>query len=378
MADVTQATPMIGDPSGDAAGGLRRIGGRLGRSGAQGSGRLFVFLKESGILIALILLIIAGSLMSPHFLTASNFANVFREVALAGILGIGMTFVILTAGIDLSVGSILGFSGVAGAIFLSQGLPWPVGVILGLLAGAFVGALNGLGVTKGKLPPFIMTLGMLVIARGVTMTYTEGQPIPLRPHEQAFAWVWTGAFLRIPVPVWIMLLTGAVAAFTLRYTSFGRHVYAVGDNIEAARLSGINTDRVLFNVYVISGLCSAITGLILVSKVRTGLPKSGEGWELIAIAIVVIGGTSLFGGEGSIRGTMIGAAIVGIVNNLLNLIGVSSFSQNIVRGAIILGAVLVAGQSITRRQTERGDKKVIDAPELVASDDAPETVSRGE
>lgn len=307
--------------------------------------------RDFGILLALILLVIAGSVLSPHFLQLGNVLNVLRQVAIVGILGIGMTFVILTAGIDLSVGSIVGVTAIASASLLSDGMPWPLAVVLALAAGGMVGALNGLGITRGGLQPFIMTLGMLVIARGVTMTYSEGQPISLGAAGRGFSWLATGSVLGLPVPVWILVMVAALAGFVLRYTRFGRHVYAVGDNPEAARLSGINTRRVIFTVYVISGVCAALSALIIVSRLTAGEPSQGTGYELDAIAIVVIGGTSLFGGEGGVRGTLIGAGIVAVMANLLNLLGVSPFSQQIVKGLIILGAVL-----LERRSAGRGNR----------------------
>jgi ribose/xylose/arabinose/galactoside ABC-type transport system permease subunit len=309
-------------------------------------------IRQSGILFALVALIIVGWLLSDHFLQVDNLLNVSRQTAIVGILGIGMTFVILTAGIDLSIGSIVGFSAIACASAISKGVPWPLGLLIGLAAGATVGAINGLGITKGRLQPFIMTLGMLVITRGVTMTYADGKPISLGDKGDTLAWLGTGAFLRVPVPVWILAGFATVAAIALRFTPFGRHVYAVGDNREAARLSGINTNRVIFSVYVISGICAAMTALIIVSRLTAGEPSQGTGFELDAIAIVVIGGTSLFGGEGGIGGTLIGAAIVAVIANLLNLLGVSPFSQQIVKGLIILGAVLLERQTAGRQ--ERG------------------------
>ncbi|HUO45300.1 MAG TPA: ribose ABC transporter permease [Acidimicrobiia bacterium] len=303
--------------------------------------RTFRLLRDSGIFLALILLVVIGGILSPHFLQPGNILNVLRQVAIVGILGIGMTFVILTAGIDLSVGSIVGFAAIAAAAMMSSGLAWPLAIPLALLAGALVGAINGLGITKGRLQPFIMTLGMLVIVRGVTMTFARGQPISLGEAGPSFVWLGSGTLLGIPVPVWLLLAIAGLAGFTLRHTTFGRHVYAVGDNPEAARLSGIKTDRVIFLVYVISGLCAAVSALIIVSRLTAGEPSQGTGFELDAIAIVVIGGTSLFGGEGGVLGTLVGAGIVAAMANLLNLLGVSPFSQQIVKGLIILGAVLL-------------------------------------
>jgi ribose transport system permease protein len=299
------------------------------------------FFRSSGILIALVLLLVIGALLSPHFLQPANLLNVARQMAVVGIIGIGMTFVILTAGIDLSVGSIVGFVAIVAAMLLSSGTPWPLALVAGLAAGACVGGINGLGITKGRVQPFIMTLGMLVIVRGVTMTWSEGRPIAFRDVAEGVAWIGTGSLVGIPTPVWIFVAVATVAGFTLRYTTFGREVYAVGDNLEAARLAGINTGRVIFSVYVISGLLASVSALIIISRLTAGEPSQGTGFELDAIAIVVIGGTSLFGGEGGVRGTVIGAAIVAAMGNLLNLLGVSPFSQDIVKGLIILGAVLL-------------------------------------
>ncbi len=309
------------------------------------------WLRGSGLLLALILLIVAASVLSPFFMQPANLVNVSRQVAIGGIIGIGMTFVIITAGIDLSVGSIVGFVSVGSASVLAAGVPWPLALLCGFSMGALIGALNGLGITKGRLQPFIMTLGMLVVARGVTMTYSKGQPVPLREYGPAFSWLGAGSLLGVPVPVWMLLVVACAAGFTLRFTPFGRKVYAVGDSPEAARLSGINTGRVIFGVYVISGLCAALAALIYVSRLTSGDPTQGTGAELDAIAIVVIGGTSLFGGVGGIRGTLVGAAIVAVVANLLNLLGVSPFSQQIVKGLIILGAVLLATHGRRRDDT---------------------------
>ena len=308
------------------------------------------FMRGSGILLALLLLLVIGALLSPFFLQPANLINVARQLAIVGIVGVGMTFVILTAGIDLSVGSIVGFAAIVAATLLSGGVPWPVALLAGLGAGALVGAINGLGITKGRLQPFIMTLGMLVIVRGVTMTYSEGRPIPFRDAAEGVAWIGTGSLIGIPTPVWIFAVIAVLAAFTLRYTTFGRQVYAVGDNLEAARLAGINTGRVIFSVYVISGLCAAVSALIIISRLTAGEPSQGTGFELDAIAIVVIGGTSLFGGEGGVRGTVIGAAIVAAMANLLNLLGVSPFSQDIVKGLIIIGAVLLERRAAVQEE----------------------------
>ena len=296
---------------------------------------------SNGILVALIILVAAGAILSPNFLTPSNLANVSRQGSIVGILGIGMTFVILTAGIDLSVGSILGLVAIGFAMAMAADVPWPLAIVLALLVGGGVGAINGLGITKGGLQPFIMTLGMLVIARGVTLTLSDGKPIRAGEDAESIAWIGSGDVVGVPVPLLLFAGIALGSWFVLRWTPFGRQVYAVGDNPEAARLSGIPTGRVVFSAYVISGVCAAVAALIVVSRLAAAEPTQGTGFELDAIAIVVIGGTSLFGGEGGIGGTVIGAAVVAAMNNLLNLLGVSPFSQQIVKGLIILGAVFL-------------------------------------
>ena len=316
------------------------------RAAASHGRRLVRFLGTRGILLALLILLVIGAALSPHFLTPANLSNVARNTSIVGVLGVGMTFVILTRGIDLSVGSMLGFSAIVFALLMGSGVPWPLATLLTLVAGGMVGALNGLGITKGRLQPFIMTLGMLVIARGVTMTMVDGKPQSLGAAAREVAWLGNGTLLGIPVPVLLFAVIAALAWFVLRHTTFGRHVYAVGDNPEAARLSGISTNRVIFSVYIISGVCAATAALIEVTRLATGVPSQGTGAELDAIAIVVIGGTSLFGGEGGVGGTLVGAAIIAAVNNLLNLLGVSPFSQQIVKGLIILGAVFLERRSV--------------------------------
>jgi ribose/xylose/arabinose/galactoside ABC-type transport system permease subunit len=296
--------------------------------------------KASGLLWVFLGLCVVAALLSPAFLNPANLMNVFRQVALYGIVSVGMTFVILTKGIDLSVGSILGVCAVSTALLLSGGWsPW-LAVIIALLIGTGLGAINGIGVAIGRVPPFIMTLGMMVMARGLALTLANGQPIGLKDAAANFAWLGRGAMLGIPVPVWIFAVVAGIAIFVLRYTPFGRQIYAVGSNEEAAHLSGISVNLINFSVYVISGFLAALTALIFVSRLTVGEPTAGTGIELEAIAITVIGGTSLFGGEGGIFGTIIGAAILAVLANIMNLVGISPFTQQIVKGAIIVGAVL--------------------------------------
>lgn len=304
------------------------------------SPRRFSLPKGMGLVWVLLALCVVAAILSPAFLSAGNLTNVLRQVALFGIVSIGMTFVILTRGIDLSVGSILGVCAVSTALMLTSGYPVAVTVPAILILGTVMGALNGLGIAFGGIPSFIMTLGMMVMGRGLALTMADGQPIGLGEHANAFRWLGRGDMLGLPVPVWILLVVAAVAFITLRYTAYGRQIYAVGSNTEAARLSGIHVGFVTFSVYAISGLLASLTALIIVSRLTVGEPTAGTGIELEAIAMTVIGGTSLFGGEGGIIGTLVGAAILSVLANILNLLGISSFMQQIIKGAIIVGAVL--------------------------------------
>jgi len=307
----------------------------------EGRGRFKLALpKGTGLVWVLVGLCVVATFLSPSFLNAVNVTNVMRQVALFGIVSVGMTFVILTKGIDLSVGSILGVCAVATALLLADG--WPVSAVVGvvLLAGVAMGALNGLGITFGGIPPFIMTLGTMVMGRGLALTLANGQPVGLGSRAADFMWLGRGAMLGVPVPVWIFAIVAAAAIYVLRYTAYGRQIYAVGSNAEAAHLSGIDVGLTTFSVYVVSGFLASLTALIFVSRLTVGEPTAGTGIELEAIAITVIGGTSLFGGEGGIVGTIIGAGILAVLANIMNLLGISPFTQQIVKGAIIIGALL--------------------------------------
>lgn len=296
--------------------------------------------KGAGLIWVFLGLCLLATFLSPSFLNAVNVTNVLRQVALFGIVSVGMTFVILTKGIDLSVGSILGVCAVTTALLLVDN--WPVATVVPVIlaVGVAMGAVNGLGITFGRIPPFIMTLGMMVMGRGLALTLANGQPVGLGARAADFMWLGRGAMLGLPVPVWIFIAVAAVAIYVLRYTAFGRQVYAVGSNAEAAHLSGINVRLVTFSVYVISGFLASLTAIIFVSRLTVGEPTAGTGIELEAIAITVIGGTSLFGGEGGILGTIIGAGILAVLANIMNLLGISPFTQQIAKGAIIVGAVL--------------------------------------
>lgn len=298
-------------------------------------------LQKIGPFIGLILIVIIISVMSPNFLTLNNLLNVLRQVSINALIAFGMTFVILTGGIDLSVGSILALTGAVTAGLMASGMDPLLAMFLGLLLGAILGAINGVIIAKGKVAPFIATLATMTIYRGLTLVYTEGKPISGLGDSQAFQMLGKGYFFGIPVPVVTMAIAFGVLYFILKKTTFGRRVYAVGGNEEASRLSGISVDRIKIYVYSLTGALAALAALILTSRLNSAQPTAGSMFELDAIAAVVLGGTSLTGGRGWIVGTLIGALIIGVLNNGLNLIGVSSFFQQVVKGAVILVAVLL-------------------------------------
>lgn len=298
-------------------------------------------IQKLGPVIGLLLIVVIISVMSPSFLTMNNLFNVLRQVSINALIAFGMTFVILTGGIDLSVGSILALTGAVTAGMMSGGMDPILAMLLGVLLGVLLGAINGLIIAKGKVAPFIATLATMTIFRGLTLVYTEGRPISGLGDSLTFQMLGKGYILGIPVPVVTMAISFAVLYFILKKTTFGRRVYAVGGNEEASRLSGINVDRIKIYVYSLAGGLTAIASLILTSRLNSAQPTAGNMFELDAIAAVVLGGTSLTGGRGWIVGTLVGALIIGVLNNGLNLIGVSSFFQQVVKGAVILIAVLL-------------------------------------
>lgn len=297
--------------------------------------------SKLGPLFGLILLIIVVSILNPSFLSIANIFNVLRQVSISAIIAFGMTFVILTGGIDLSVGSTLALTGAIAASLLSSGMDPFLTMGIALIIGLILGAINGVIITKGKVAPFIATLATMTVYRGLTLVYTDGRPISELGNHYAFQLFGKGYFLGFPVPVVTMVIAFIVLYFILQKTTFGRRVYAVGGNEEAAKLSGINADRVKIAVYAITGLLASLAALILTSRLNSAQPTAGESYELDAIAAVVLGGTSLNGGKGWIFGTLIGALIIGVLNNGMNLIGVSSFWQQVVKGIVILIAVLM-------------------------------------
>ncbi len=297
--------------------------------------------RGAGLASALVVLIVVASFVSPHFLNPVNILNVLRQVAMYGILGVGMTFVILTKGIDLSVGSTVALTGVLGALLLEQGVPIPLMMLAGLTTGMVIGAVNGFGVSYWRIPAFIMTLGTMVMVRGFALMLADGGTVNPGKLGESFFFLGGGYLLGVPTPIYIFVAVCIIAAVVLSLTPFGRSIYGVGSNEEAARLSGIDVPLVIFGVYAICGLLASLSGLIFLSRLSVGDPNSGLGLELEAITIAVIGGTSLFGGEGSVLGTIGGALVLAVIANVLNLAGVSPFSQQVVKGAIIVLAVLL-------------------------------------
>jgi ribose transport system permease protein len=295
--------------------------------------------RQFGTLAGLVGLGVVLWILTPHFLTVSNLLNVAQQTAINAIIAVGLTFVIISGGIDLSVGSLVAFTGVVLAGLLQQAVPVPLAIAAGLGAGLVCGLINGALITFGRLPPFIATLGMMSVARGGALLYTDGRPVS--GFDASFRWLATGEVARVPVPVLLMGLVYAIAHFVLRRTRFGRYVFAIGGNEEAALLSGVPVRFHKTAVYGLCGLLSGLAAVVLTARLNSAQPIAGINYELDAIAATVIGGTSLMGGQGSVAGTLIGALIMGVLRNGLNLLGVSSFVQQLVIGAVIILAVLM-------------------------------------
>lgn len=294
-------------------------------------------LQRFGIVIALVLV---GSLLAvatPNFLTTANLINVTRQISLNGILAVGVTFVLLTGGVDLSLGSVVALSGVIAASFAHPGeYPAVVAVLMGILTGMACGATNGLVITRGGVAPFVVTLGTMTVARGLALIASDGKPVSnMSPELTRLA----GNVLGLPIPVLILVVVSLASGAFLANTRLGRHIYAVGGNENAARAAGINVHRVKTFAYTLCGAMAGLAGVVLAARITTGQPNAGIAYELDAIAAVVIGGTSLSGGVGGIRGTLLGALLMGVINNGLDLLNVPSYYQQIVKGIIIVGAV---------------------------------------
>lgn len=309
-------------------------------------------LGEYGAFIALALLVVGLSLISPEFRSPSNFMNLLRQATFNGLIAFGMTCVILSDGIDLSVGSTFALSAIICAELIMSGLPAFVAILVALVAGTLLGAISGLLVTKGRLQPFIATLITMTAYRGLAMIITDGKPIS-RLAESATS----GAFLfkalgkgnlvstfsdaiKVPIPALILILAFAVFYFFLNHTTYGRRIYATGSNAKCATLVGVNTSKIKISVYAISGFMSALAGLIMISRVNSAQPTLGSGYELDAIAAVALGGTSMSGGRGKITGTVAGVLIIAVLNNGLNILEVTSYYQDVIKAIVILVAVL--------------------------------------
>ena len=295
--------------------------------------------RQFGTLLGLLALSLVLWILTPHFLTVSNLLNVLEQSSINAIVAAGMTFAIISGGIDLSVGSVLALSGIVLASLLQTGAGLPVALTLALASAAACGLLNGLFVTMGRLPPFIATLGMMSVARGVALIWAEGRPIS--GFGESFRLIATARPLGIPAPVLITLLVYALAYVALAHSVFGRSIYAIGGNEEASRLSGVPVRLHKTGAYVVCGLTSGVAAVVLTARLNSAQPTAGIMYELDAIAATVIGGTSLFGGEGTLVGALIGALIMGVLRNGLNLLNVSSFVQQFVIGVVIIAAVLI-------------------------------------
>lgn len=295
------------------------------------------FSREVGIFVGFVFLFIMFSVLSPHFLSFGNVMDIALQSSINAILAVGMTYIIITSGIDLSIGSALALSGFFAADLMMAGAGPIVGLAVGILVGVLCGLTNGLLISKLNLPPFIVTLGTMSIFRGLVLTYSGGQPV--QEISLAFKRTFAGYLGPIPTPVIIAVLFAAIAYIILRYTPFGQHVFAIGGNREAARLSGININKTLIGVYIISGFASALGAMILIARLGAAEPSAGVMYELDAIAAAVMGGASLMGGAGSIVGTVIGALIMGTLRNGLTLLNVSAFYQQMLIGIVIILAV---------------------------------------
>ena len=305
--------------------------------------KMSVSLKKNKPLIVLFLIIAIMTVASPVFLTPGNLLTVLLQTSYNAILAVGISFTILIGGIDLSIGSVLAFSSAIGALLLTQGWPLFAVLLLILALGTLLGFLNGLLVSYGRLQAFIATLGTMSLWRGLTLVITQARPISIRkaPAADAFCFIGSGSVLGVPVPVWIMVLVFLLAYVILRHLRIGRYLYAIGCNEEAALYSGIQTQKVKLFAFSISGLLASLAGIIVTARLSSATPTAGTAYEMDAIAAAVLGGVSMAGGKGNIRGIAVGALIIGILSNALNLLNIGSYYQGVVKGIVILIAVLL-------------------------------------
>ncbi|TPL01042.1 MULTISPECIES: ABC transporter permease [unclassified Mesorhizobium] len=323
---------------------------------AASSGSLLLTLMKLRTFIALIVVLVFFSIAAPNFLSAANMILMAKHVALNAFLAMGMTFVIITGGIDLSVGSIVGLCGMVAGYLVLNGIDLQIGytvyfnvveiALITLLVGIAIGAINGLLITRLNVAPFIATLGVLYVSRGLALLSSDGRTFPNlvgKPElgTTGFGYLGAGKMLGLPVSIWILVVVALGAAYLARYTPLGRHIFAVGGNERAARISGVRVNMVKMFVYMFSGFCAAIVGLIISSELMASHPATGESFELNAIAAAVLGGTSMSGGRGTIGGTIVGAFVIGILSDGLVMMGVSSFWQMVIKGLVIIVAVVV-------------------------------------
>ncbi|MGF7437212.1 ABC transporter permease [Lentilactobacillus senioris] len=301
------------------------------------------FYSKLGPLVALLVLVIIVSILNTSFLTVSNIMNLLQQVSINALIAFGMQFVIMTGGIDLSVGAILALSGAIAAKLILGGMSPVLAFLVGILCGAVFGAVNGLLIAYGKAAPFIVTLATMSIFRGMTYVLTNGNPItgPKMNDSFSFQFLGQGYLFGVPFQVYLMIFAYIIFYVLLHKTSFGRKTIAVGGNEKAAYVAGVKVNKILVWIYVIAGILSAVAGMVLTSQLASAQPDAGTGYEMDAIAAVVLGGTSLAGGTGKMSGTLVGALIIGVLNNGMNLLGISSFYQQIVKGIVILIAVLL-------------------------------------
>lgn len=296
--------------------------------------------------IVLLFIFIFFAVASPNFLRLDNQINVFRQISINGIIATGMTLVILTGGIDLSVGAVVAFGSVIAAILANENSQvWWISIIVAIGVATFLGFLSGVFISYFKLAPFIMTLAMMTIARGLAFTFSDGKPVS-HVHK-AFLVIGKGSFLGIPIPIWIFALVIASSFILTKFVPLGRYIFAIGGNELAAKISGINVRRVKLAVYVIAGFFTGIAAVVLTSRLSAGLPQVAQGYELDAIAAVVIGGTSLKGGKGSMLGTLIGIFIIGFINNGMDLLNIPSYPQQIIKGCVIILAVIIDSSKVS-------------------------------
>jgi len=320
------------------------------------SGSALLTLMKLRTFIALIAVLVFFSIAAPNFLSAANLILMAKHVALNAFLAMGMTFVIITGGIDLSVGSIVGLCGMVAGYLVLNGIDLQIGytiyfnvveiALITLAVGILIGAVNGLLITRLNVAPFIATLGVLYVARGLALLSSDGRTFPNlvgKPElgTTGFGFLGTGRLVGLPVSIWILIVVALGAAYLARYTPLGRHIFAVGGNERAARISGVRVNMVKMFVYMLSGFCAAIVGLIISSELMASHPATGESFELNAIAAAVLGGTSMSGGRGTIGGTIVGAFVIGILSDGLVMMGVSSFWQMVIKGLVIIVAVVV-------------------------------------